>query len=349
MAKPIPCLELLIDEKFPAEVPEVVVAFGDEPFLRREAVTALLGHLGLKSDEVRSIDGDEAKWIDVHDELATMTLFSEEKRRVAVVSNADRLIKDARPQLEKWCAAPAASSLLILQAATFPSNTKLYKLVEKHGLGIACTLASGRSKSASPAELKKWIQAWGAKRHGLQLITNHASQILEAVGSDTGVLHQELGKLALFADSKGKLTDEVIRSNVGSWRTRTMWEIADAIVDGKIEEAWQQLERVFSAGEHPAAVVPQISWSLRRFGTSAHLILQGRRVGKPISAQAAIGQSGFWGNDARLAEPRLRRLGLRRASEILHWLVELDLKIKGSHSHPERAKFALEELCLRFL
>ncbi len=127
-----------------------------------------------------------------------------------------------------------------------------------------------------------------------------------------------------------------------------MWEIADAVADGRVADAVEQLEHVFAAGEAPAAVVPQISWSLRRFGRAAHLILQARRQGTSMSAQAAIGQSGFWGRDAKLAEDRLRRMGLRRAGRLPDWLLELDLKIKGTHSTPSRAIMALEELCLRF-
>ena len=113
-------------------------------------------------------------------------------------------------------------------------------------------------------------------------------------------------------------------------------------------DALRELERVFAGGEAAAAVVPQIAWSLRRFGNAAHLILQSKRTGQNLSAQSAISQSGFWGNDAKLADERLRRIGLKRASRITEWLLELDLKIKGSHSTPQRAQFALEELCLRF-
>ena len=88
-------------------------------------------------------------------------------------------------------------------------------------------------------------------------------------------------------------------------------------------------------------------WSLRRFGNAAQLLLQAKRTGRPVSVQAVIGQCGFWGADAMLAEGRLRRLGLRRAGNLLNWLLELDLKIKLSHSQTDRAIFAIEELCLR--
>ena len=128
-----------------------------------------------------------------------------------------------------------------------------------------------------------------------------------------------------------------------------MWEIADAIMDGKIAEAMLQLERVFSGGQQAAGVIPQISWSLRRYGNAAQLVLQSRRHGGQMTAEEAVKQCGFWGNDLALAPQRLRRLGLARASKLLDWLIELDLKIKGSHSNSDRAIFALEELCLRFV
>jgi DNA polymerase-3 subunit delta len=351
MAKVTHCFELLLGGPLASDLPGVVVAFGDDAFLRKETASKLLALAKIDADQPKSFDGDECKWIDVHDELATMSLFDTESRRVAIVSNADRLIKDSRDHLEKWFAAPAPGSLLILLVNTLPANTKLFKLAEKHGLCIACSLPTGggRSKTTNVGELKQWIVGWGKAKHGLSLSANQATQILDAVGEDCGLLHQELAKLALYAGRDGKLADDQIRANVGSWRTRTMWEIADAVADGRVEDALAQLDKVFSAGEHPAAVVPQISWSLRRFGVAAQLILQARRCGQPLSVQAAIGQSGFWGNDARLAESRLKRMGLKRASKILSWLLELDLKIKGSHSHPSRAIFALEELCLRFL
>lgn len=352
MSKGSHCYEVLLDGKLPSSnLPAVVALFGDDEFLRKETLHAILRLAKVDPDEPRKFDGEECKWLDVHDELATLSLFATSERRIAVVLNADDLLKSSRTQLEKWCAAPAESSLLILELASFPANTKLFKSVADKGWCIDCGLPTGggRSKSVSLSDMQAWVQKWGARQHELKLTQQQAKQILDAVGTDSGILHQELAKLALYADAQGKLTDETIRQHVGSWRTRTMWEIADAVADGRIADALRDLEHVFATGEHPAAVVPQIAWSLRRFGNAAQLLIQAKRTGQSLTPQAAIAQSGFWGNDAKLADERLRRIGLRRASHILQWLLELDLKIKGSHSNPHRAQFALEELCMRFV
>ena len=351
MASAQHCFDFLLGKTKLESLPEVVALFGDDPFLRRETCRSLLECAQLNLDEIRSFDGEECKWIDVHDELATLSLFDTDARRVAIVTAADKLVKDSRAQLEKWCAAPADSSLLILQIATFQANTKLYKLVDKNGLNIQCSLptSGGRSKAPNLGKVRDWLIAWANRKHDVKLTNAFATQIMDAVGTDCGLLHQELAKLALYAAPDGSLTEAIIRENLGSWRTRTMWEIADAIADGNAKEALSQLEKVFAAGEHPAAVIPQVSWSLRRFAKAAHLILQGKRTGQPISAKVAIGQCGFWGADAALAEQRLRKMGLRRASKLGEWLLDLDLAIKGTHSQPARAIQALELLCFKFV
>ena len=163
--------------------------------LRKETVSTALALAHIDRDAPRPFDGEECQWIDVHDELATLSLFEPDARRIAVVSNADRLIKDSRPQLEKWCAAPAANSLLILQVTSFPSNTKLYKLVDKQGWCLACSLPTGggRSKTPNLSEIKKWIVTWGKSRQSLHL-TGRASHLdpgrcrarLRAVASGVG-------------------------------------------------------------------------------------------------------------------------------------------------------------------
>ena len=348
MNPPLKCVDILLKDSLPAngQLPAVIVAVGDDRFLRQETVNAIVKLAGIDQENTRAYDGDECKWIDVHDELATFSLF-ETTRRVCIVREGDALVKNSRSQLEKWCSSPAQDSLLLLLLNTFPATTKLYKILQQSGWHIDCSLASGKSKTASPADVRAWIQGWGAKRHQLKLTAAQSTLVLEAVGNDCGLLDNELAKLALYVEAGSKLSDDTIREHVGSWRTRTMWEIADAIADGRIADALDQLQHVFAAGEAPAAVVPQISWSLRRFGTAANLLLQAKRTGNNMPAKSAIGASGFWGRDIQLAEQRLRRMGLRRASSLLDWLLELDLKIKGSHSSPTRAIFALEELCLR--
>lgn len=344
------CFDILMNHKLQGALPGSIVLLGDEGFLRTETLEEIAKLSRWNLEEIRHFDGQECQWADVHDELATLSLFESNALRVAIVSNADTLISRSRAQLEKWCESPAEGSVLLLQAESMPANTKLYKVLTKHGWIIGCTLPpASRGKGMDETALKNWIANWAQSRHGLKLKPTQCKIIFDAVGSNCGLLHQELAKLALYANDQGVISDDSIRSHVGSWSTRTMWEIADCIMDGKVAEALAQLERVFASGQHAAAVMPQIAWSLRRYGNAAQLVLQSRRTGKPLTAEDAVKQCGFWGPDLSSAPSRLRRIGLPKAAKLLDWLLELDLKIKGSHSNTDRAIFAIEELCLRFV
>lgn len=345
----IHCFEILMNHKLPGPLPGVITLVGDEGFLRSETLGEIAKLARLNLEEIRTFDGQQSQWQPVHDELATLSLFESDSLRVAIVSEADSLVSANRAQLEKWCESPADGSLLILELDGLLGTTKLHKIITKKGWLVGCTLPpASRGKGLDEAELKKWIADWAQSRHSLKLKPAQCKLIFDAVGPNCGLLHQELSKLALYANEAGVISDDQIRANVGTWSTRTMWEIADAILDGKIAEALLQLERVYAGGQQAAGVVPQISWSLRRYGYAAQLILQSRRNGGNMTAEEAVKHCGFWGADLNLAPARLRRLGVARASKLLDWLLELDLKVKGSHSHQDRAIFALEELGMRF-
>ena len=61
---------------------------------------------------------------------------------------------------------------------------------------------------------------------------------------------------------------QLVRDNVGGWRTRTTWEMIDAAADGRAAVALAELDRLISAGEKPHGLLPQMSSSLRRFGAA---------------------------------------------------------------------------------
>ena len=70
------CFEILLDGKITDKVSSVVVAHGDDAFLRRETVKRILDKWQISADELRQFDGENCAWIDVHDELATLSAFA---------------------------------------------------------------------------------------------------------------------------------------------------------------------------------------------------------------------------------------------------------------------------------
>lgn len=330
-------------------LPAVIACFGNDDFLRRTAIHHWIAHSKLEPESIRVFDGDEDAWREVHDELATRSLFDVAGHRMAVVRSSDKFVTKNRETLERWVDDPAPDSCLLLEIQTLAANTKLYKLIGQKGYLVNCTVPQKSSWGNPPDEkaLQQWTIAWAKSRHEVQLTAKQSAVIVDRIGGVCGLIDCELAKLALFADSKQQVSDDRINELVGGWRTQTAWELADAIADGRVANALEQLDKLINAGQNAVGLLAQLSWSLRRFGLAAQLVEQSERTGGKMALATALEQAGFFRFDVAKAEARLKRIGRARSKEMLTSLVELELKLKGSHSNEHRARLALESLIMK--
>jgi DNA polymerase-3 subunit delta len=317
----------------------VCVVFGDEPFLKRQVLTRLReavlggGEGGFSFNEFEA----SAALGDVLDELETVAMFGGGKRLV-LVGDADEFVTRYRGQLEDYLARPASSGVLILDVKSWPANTRLYKQTLAEGMAID-------SSAPAAAKLSRWLMAWAKQAHQTQLDGEAAELLLDSVGPEPGLLDQELAKLASAAGPGGKVTAETVRQFVGSWRTKTTWEMIDAALDGDVPGALLQLDRLLLSGENPVALLGQISFSLRRFAAATQLVLQTEAGGHRISPRDALVQTGTKTFLLHRAESQLRRLGRQRGDQLYQWLLETDLALKGDSAVPPRS--ILERLLVR--
>jgi DNA polymerase-3 subunit delta len=351
----LPVLDYLADPAQHKPV-GVCVLFGDEPFLKQQALAAVRrAVLGEAADTpVASYDCEDRlpDWRDVADELATVSLFGGGGPRLVVLHGADAFVSTHRQRLEDYVAKPSKAGLLVLVVDEWPSNTRLYKAVEQTGLAIDCRppQKGGKSKSLDEGAVIKWIMQWGRSQHQVTLDREASQLLLDLSGASFGLLDQDLAKLALFVPQGQKATAELVQQVVGGWRTKTTWDLVDAAAAGDAGEALVQLDRLLQSGEHPLALVGSIGWSLRRYAAAVRLFEQAERRGEKMPLREALVQAGVrdWPPGALAAsEDRIKQLGRRRAGNLYRWLLELDLSLKGSHSHDDRARWALEQLILR--
>ena len=337
--KPLAALDYLAHpEKHPAK--PVCALFGDESFLRRQAILCLRASV-LGGDDgdfsLTSFEGRGTLFRDVHEVLSTVAMFGG-GCRLAVVENADDFVTRHRAQLEDYVSKPSRSGVLALDLNSLPSNTRLYKSIAAEGLLIDCG-------APTPAKLCKWLADWAKQHHKVQLPQAPAEMMVEMIGRELGLLDQELAKLSLIVGDDKKITPELVGRSVGGWRAKTTWEMLDAALDGNVGEAIRQLDRLLASGEQPIGLLGQISASLRRFAAATRLVLQSEAARRRVNLRNVLEQAGVRSFVLQKAERQLRLLGRQRGAQLYRWLLQADQDLKGSSAMPPR--LVLERLIVR--
>lgn len=333
----------------------VCIVYGDETFLKREVLSAIRHQTG--GDEAGGneeddfslsvFSGREAEWKDVRDALSTVSLFGS-GQPTAMIDDADTFVTRYRGELENYIAshvAKQARGLLVLEVRSWPSNTRLAKAVAalstgKKGIAIEC-------KTPTEARAKRWLTDWAKREHDVKLQSAAVDVLWEQVPPELGILQQELAKLALLVGDSKTITADSVEKNVGSWRTRTAWEMIDAIAAGNARVALEQLERLTAAGEEPIGLLAQLASTLRRFATAAQLVKEGEARGQRLSLKSVLERAGVKPFKLRDAEGQLRQIGRDRAMQLHQWLLDIDLAMKSHSSERSRARIELERLIVR--
>lgn len=318
----------------------VNVVFGDEGFLKRHVLANLKKQALGTSDADFSLtvfEGKHAELADVLDELSTMAMFGGSSRLV-LIEEADEFVSRYRPELEDYVASPRPTGKLILETKSWPGNTRIAKAVAGKGLPIDCS-------APKAAQIPKWLRGWAKTTHEVSLESSAAGMLVDLVGTELGLLDQEVSRLALSVGEDRKISAQMVSQNVGSWRARTTWDMLDAALAGDLKGALTQLDRLLLAGENPIAILGQIAATLRRFAAATRIVLAGEASRSRVSVRSALEQAGVRSFVLKKAEGQLRHIGRQRGSQLYLWLIETDLDLKGNSALPPR--MVIENLLIR--
>ena len=336
-------------EKYPPK--PVCAVYGSDSFIRSNAIR-LLRNIVLDGEDAEysltHFETGDVPYREVLKELQTAPMFGGGRRRVIRIDDADKFVSSNRSELENYVAKPSDQSVLILQLKTFDARTTLYKRFAESGLLIEV-------KMLSEKEMPQWVVNWAKHRYNIHCDLAAAEMIVERIGVEygdkrkeggldgtCGLLDQELAKLSLMvSDSNKKITAELVEKAVGSWRSRTAFDMLDSALEGKTAEAVRQLNALILAGEKGPGIVAQISDSLQKFAAATEIILNAERQKKTISVRSALEGAGVLDKVKNrgpsvhkfvldIKEKQLRRLGRHRGAKLTQHLLQLDLDLKGS-------------------
>jgi len=210
---------------------------------------------------------------------------------------------------------------------------------------VACGSASDSKSGVTAASRRKFLTGYVAKQHGAKLSNEAADALVEMLGDEIGMLDTEIAKLVLYVEPGANIDEALVRDVVAGWQGKTIWQITDAIAAGDAAEAIRQLDKLMSGGQKPIALLPQIAWSLRRLGMATAMVEHLERSGRRWRLEDALSQAGVKRSaDIAQATSQLKALRRERGKQLLPWLLDADLRLKGTHSADGRDRFLLEQL-----
>jgi DNA polymerase-3 subunit delta len=166
-----------------------------------------------------------------------------------------------------------------------------------------------------------------ARRNGVTLGPGVAELLAERVGPQLLLLRRELEKLALLAPAGGSVGRAEVAAGTPLLAAEPVWDLTDAIGEGRTAEALRLLARLLAAGTAPPLLLGSLASHFRR--------LLRLRSGGSVQAPPFV---------RRKLDQQARRYGPRRLGACLRAIHETDLALKGAgHVPPE---LALERLVL---
>jgi len=292
----------------------VFFLYGEDAFRKENEARSLVdAHLdpATKDFNLDILHGSEVDVETLASVLATPPMMAE--RRVVVLREVEALAgtPKARDTLLAVAKAPPSGLALIL-VASIPggSSAKFYKDLQR-------LTRSVEFRAVEPNDVPAWLVDWAATRHQRTLTEEAARALGSGVGTDLGVLAQEVDKLdAMVEEGRPIDLDAVIR---GGTRvpSEDRWVWMDRVGRREFQQALKGLGILFMQGESGVGLT---------IGLATHLIrLALVRTSGPGALEAVLPPRQKW-----LAKPLARQarlwtekqledaiLGLRRVDRIL--------------------------------
>jgi DNA polymerase-3 subunit delta len=246
--------------------------------------------------------------------IATPPLMAE--WRVVLVKEAEALTSSARSRdaLLAVLKKPPPGLALIL-TATIPerSRAKIYKEIES----LARSFEFG---AVSPNDVPGWLVERCRERHGVELEEDAARALGAAVGTDLGVLAQELAKLSAFVGERGRITREDVEAAGIRLPRQDRWQWFDRVGERRFDDALAALGTLLGQNESGVGLVAGLGTHLLRLAIAAH--------GGQGALERALEGNQQW--LARRLAPQARRWKPEEISDAILDLLRVDRLLKAS-------------------
>lgn len=306
------------------ELRAAYLVLGGEALLRDEALAALRASVlggGPADFDLDRLEGERLSPAELLDALRTLPVLA--PRRLVILREPEargpaRGLGDALAGIVGE-PDPELRSVLVVVAEKADGRARWVKAFDVAAV-VRC------EPPRSQREVVAFVRE-EARRQGVSLDASAAELLAERVGPQLLLLRREIEKAALLAPPTGRVGRADIEVGTPILAEEPVWDLTDAIGEGRPSDALRVLSRLLAGGTAPPLVLGSLASHFRR--------LLRLRSGGSVQAPPFV---------LRKLDQQAQRYGPRRLGACLRAIHETDLALKGSgHLPPD---LALERLVL---
>ena len=299
------------------------LVIGGEALLRDDAVASLRGAvLGDRPSDfdLDRLDGERLTPAELVDAVRSLPVLA--PRRLVILRDPEgrsgRGLGDALASLVAGLDA-GSPSVLVVVAEKADGRARWVK-----------AFAADAVVRCDPPRTQRELVAFAreeARRQGVALDAGALELLAERVGPQLLLLRRELEKAALLAAPGSKIGRGEIEAATPTVAEAPVWDLTDAIGEGRLGEALRVLAQLLAGGAAPPVVLGALASHFRR--------LLRLRSGGAVQVPPFV---------LRKLDQQARRYGPRRLAACLRAIHETDLALKGAGAL--RPELALERLVM---
>ncbi|HEX3429928.1 MAG TPA: DNA polymerase III subunit delta [Rhizomicrobium sp.] len=248
-------------------------------------------------------------------EAAALSFSGE--RRVVRVSSASNGLAAA---FDNFLEHPTGDALIVVEAGDLPRGSSLRRVFEE--ADNAAALVCYPDSPESVAELL----GRALREHGIKASPEAISEAVPLLGGDRGTIRRQIDKLLLYAKGTDRVQVSDIRAIIGDESEARLEEVCDATGEGDPRSLDRTLERLWSAGVSPVAVIRMAIGHFQRLALVQAAVTGGE------SPDAAARRLRLPVHFARMASLRsqLRSWNAEKLAQALDRLLEAELLCKST-------------------
>ena len=275
------------------------------------------------------LSGDSATRASLEDALGTLPVMADRRLVVLVEPEQKRgsskalteAIADLLPGvLGQEKSESGITTVFVIAAGKVDKRSRWFKALGKSAGVVVCDPPRGSR------EIVAFVRA-ESEAQGVKIDAAAAKLLAEQVGAQLLMLRQEIAKLSLMVEPGESLKRSHVELATAALAEQPIWDLTDAIGDGKTAEAVVRLERMLSAGAPPPVVLGTLAQHFRKL---ARISGGGAVAGPPFVVKKLTSQAG--------------RYTARRLVSCLHAIHDTDTALKGAGVLPPN--LALERLVI---